>query len=213
MTTLERHPSSEFVTLVDFDWTLSNTTMSSDDLWYLMAERGDTTYEQAKIDGVAAHVDKRGGYMFEKHIAKYGLDSVQMWKELDDLVRSHNYLYDDAIEFIQELLTAGMAPEILTFGEDRFQRAKIVPILGKLSAGISEEMHIQTVMEPKGMYIARTYPGKRGVLVDDKDEQALPEGWTEIFLDRKVELDEPLKRTTGFQVYNLHQAAQVIKNL
>jgi hypothetical protein len=216
---LNDNHEGEFVTLIDYDWTLANTTESSDDLWLMIAEQSEIALEQVAADGAGFHPSHLGGYDFTKHVDSYGLDEDELWEELDymaEVAADRNppaYLYSDSALFMRNLIRNGLSPSILTFGEDRFQRAKINPNLDYLSDGTTYQIPVDTVMEGKGEFIARTYPNKKGVLVDDKPGQKLPDGFTEIQLDRAADLQDPKKIESGFIVADLFQAQQIIEQI
>jgi len=76
------------------------------------------------------------------------------------------------------------------------------------------DIRCKVVFEKKGLYIARTMlQGEQGVLVDDVSDQKLPEGYTEIHIDRTAQLQEAREIENGYQVSDLSQAVQIIKNI
>jgi len=86
-----------------------------------------------------------------------------------------------------------MAPDydvaILTFGQEAFQLLKIEhePKLNDMPAYITQEL--------KSKYIAAHFSDRpSGVLVDDKPNQGLPSGWTEIHIDRAAKVYETPQR-------------------
>ncbi len=205
---------------LDYDFTLFDTARFSTDLWQEVARLTDIPLAQAAADGEGFHADPvLGGYDYEKHMAAYGLESAAMWAVLDDVVRSNDYLYEDSAEFVQVLRAEGYRPYILSYGVMPYQRAKIVPYIGKL-AGASDErrntgpdLGYTIILRRKGEYIAEAYPGARGALVDDVANQILPEGFVEIHIDRSLELTSPQEKAGGFVVANLAQAQHVIRSL
>ncbi len=222
------HPISsienEPLALIDYDWTLADTTKSSRDLWAMISEITKVPVEQIATDGEGFHPSHLGGYDYAAHIRSYGLDEAAMWGELDELARSGAeqkppaYLYDDSAPFMQELINSGQDPTILTFGVEPFQLGKIKPNLAHLT-GIPDcddgrlQIPVTAALEPKGVYIARAFPGRRGFLVDDKPNQQLPLGFAEIHLDRTRPEDHIEQTETGFVVGSLMQALNAIKSL
>lgn len=205
--------------LVDFDLTLFRTDAFAGDLWQEMATQSGRPVTETEEDGKNFHLDPvLGGYDFHAHIDSYGLSRDVLWKRLDELVRSKDYLYPDAAPFIQALQGAGYSPSILSYGENQYQSAKIVPVLAKL-AGFqdgtteNESLSYDVVFQKKGQYIAATYPGEQGVLVDDVPGQNLPGGFVEIQLDRQSGLATPQEKVGGFVVANLEQAYSVIRDI
>ncbi len=204
---------------VDFDLTLFNSKHFAADLWQNIAWHSGVTVEQVAADGATFHVDPvLGGYEFDKHTASYGLDPNVMWSELDDIVRSTDYLFDDSIPFMTELRGNRYNPRILSFGEDCFQRAKIIPYLGRLAGNEDgqikvNEIGLDVVFRRKAEHIAEKHPNERGVLVDDVPNQGLHEGFVEVHIDRSLILPGPLEKPEGFTVANLEQAYEVISSL
>lgn len=209
--------ADNFTVYSDFDSTLFETHRFSDDLAALVAH-------EAKLDPVKVRSDMKtfitapglGGYEYEAHVLSYGLEASKLWLLLADLVKTNNYLFADSLPFMRELRTDGYDPKILSFGEDRFQRAKIEPNLSRL-IGIAEHeaepLDFQVVYRRKNEHIGKLHAGERGVLVDDVPNQELPAGFTEIHLYRARKLTEPEIITTGYIVSNLKQAGEVIRQL
>lgn len=206
--------------LVDFDVTLFKTHEWMHDLWTEFAARTGLSYADVGADGQRFHVDPvLGGYDFNAHCDSYGLDRTLMWRRVEEMARSKDYLYDDSPAFIQQLQDAGYRPAILSFGERDFQTVKILPTLGRLSgikdreAASGSELPFTVVMEKKGDYIAREYAGEQGVLVDDVPDQNLPGGFSEIHIDRHSDQQKHEDKVRGFVVANLAQALDVIRSL
>ncbi len=211
---------SELNLHIDYDLTLFDTDRFASDLWQEFARLTGLPLEQVISDGAQLHADPiLGGYDFSGHAALYGLDPIAMWARLDEIIRSRDYLYEDSAEFMQALRADGYNPRILSFGESHFQRAKIVPYLGKLvgescrMSDVDSELDYTVIFRKKGEYIAETYPGSLGALVDDVPDQNLPEGFTEIHLDKTLELSSPQEKVGGFVVASLAQARLVIKSI
>ena len=88
------------------------------------------------------------------------------------------YVYEDVPAFIAAIqhLTAGIA--VITHGTPRFQRLKW---------SLAPEIHglpFHAILEPKAAFIARTYPGRHGTIIDDKAVRDLPQGFAHIWIDR-----------------------------
>jgi len=149
--------------------------------------------------------------------SSYDLNSGVLWTRLDELVQGNDYLYADSARFMQELLGDDFDPTILSFGEAKFQQAKIIPCLEKLagSSWAASRIGVEVVARRKAEHLAETYRGHRGVLLDDVPRQNLPAGFIEIQIDRKRDLPQLLgnKALGGFVVSNLAQALQVIRSL
>lgn len=205
---------SEFVTYVDFDTTLYDTKLFAVALFRVIASTAHTS-----PDLVASNVKQftfdplLGGYDYAAHIASFGLDPEHMWQQLDLLLKRHNYLYDDSVTFVQAARQRGYDPHILTFGEERFQLAKITPLLHTLSGDGQELVPVTVVDRRKRLHIQDTNAGQSGVLIDDVPNQALPLGFTEIHIDRTRLLAQPASKPGGYTVSNLAQALQCMEEL
>jgi len=208
--------SQQFVVYVDFDSTLYDTPRFSADLYQMIAKAaelppGRVVAEATRFRGHA----KLGGYDYAAHVSSYGLDPESMWPRLEEIARTKDYLYPDAVAFIHALHGDGLTPRILSFGERRVQAAKIKATLGRLSPVPGGRPLAYTIIfEPKNGHIAALHPGERGVLVDDIPDQQLPAGFHEIHLDRRRGNDAPLARHgDNFAVANLLQAGEAIHQL
>lgn len=206
---------SELSVHVDFDWTLHDTTAFINDLWPMIAIASSRPLDEVAKDGDHFHADPvLGGYSYDDHVASYGLDAVEMWQKVHDMVHANDYLYPESAHFIQNLRKAGFDPKLLSFGETRFQTAKIKPTLSRLVGGNSTKpLEVEIVFCKKRELLAEKYAGRHGVLVDDVAGQQLPDGFTEIHFDRDSGLIEPQETESGFVVGSLYQALDVIKNL
>jgi len=202
---------------VDFDFTLYNTKRFGGDLWQAIATAYRVPVAELSADANDYNTHPiLGGYDFAAHMAAHGLDPAQMWEVLDTL-RHEDYLYDDSATFIGRLRAEDYNPRILSFGEQRFQEAKIRPTLTTLTGDDPKAQHqcldYEVVSRPKSEHLADILPGEHGVLVDDKPDQHLPPGFSEIHLDRGRILAKPLRKTDGYTVSDLMQAYQVIQQL
>jgi hypothetical protein len=211
--------STAFHIYVDFDSTLYDTKRFRDDLWQAItiAYGVSVTELRADVKDYNTH-PILGSYNFAAHMAAHGLDPAQMWNVLDTLTHE-DYLYKDSVEFIRVLRANDYDPRILSFGERRFQEAKIRPTLTALTEsdpkaqGQHQRLGYEIVSRPKGEHLTHTLPGEHGVLVDDKSDQHLPLGFTEVHLDRGRIIAKPLRKTGGYTVSDLMQAYQVIQEL
>jgi hypothetical protein len=166
-----------------------------------------------KSDGLAYFFHPTlGGYEYEKHIRKYNFDPEDMWAELDKVATQKDYLYAESADFMRSLQADGYTPKILTFGEKRFQLAKILPTLSRLKNGTAD-IEVIVVDQKKNIRIAALHNGQRGVLIDDKPDQELPSGFTEIHLNKDLGVREPQFNGNVVSVSTLAQARQVIDSL
>jgi hypothetical protein len=206
---------NNFVVYIDFDSTLYNTAAFSHGLWTVIARKAGISIDQVKTDAASYFFHPTlGGYEYEKHIAIYGLNPEEMWQELDDIVRNNNYLYQDSPEFMQSLVKNGYRPKILTFGEKRFQLAKIYPTLKYFSHNHQFEIEdVIVVDKKKNEHINLYHKGQKGVLVDDKPDQDLPSEFTEIHINREFRLASPQIKENIAIVSDLTQARVIIDKL
>lgn len=206
----------ELAVYLDFDKTLFDTPRFSADLQRLIANAAGLPNEQVASDSSQFRTHARlGGYSFEAHLRAYGLDPEIMWQQLHALTHTNDYLYPDASHFVQSLRAEGFDPQILSFGERRFQEAKIMPTLPRLAGELGARALSYTVVyEPKNGYLASLHSGEQGVLVDDIPSQQLPAGFYEVHLDHGRDSGTPYARTAdGFVVANLSQARDAIREL
>lgn len=207
----QRRTDTDYVVLLDLDSTLFDTRRFGADLWSEIAHEAGVSAEKVAQDATTFRLNSwLGGYSFEQHIASYKLNPPFMWRRLAHLLRSTNYLYDDAPEFVQGLRADGFEPRILSYGETRIQGTKILSCLADLVGPNAVDLGFDITDRPKRMPISQRYPNRRGVLVDDVQGQQLPTGFVEINLDRSRELQEPEQIVGGFVVSNLTQARQLI---
>ncbi len=204
-----------FHVYVDFDRTLFDTPRFGNDLSQLVAKYANISPVQAREDAAPFYTHEvLRSFDFEAYVAAYGLDPDTMLEHVRELALTDNYLYADSTQFIQTLQAGGFKPKILSFGEHRFQHAKIIPTLVHLFGGtLPSTFETHVILEPKGPHIARKHPGEQGVLVDDVPDQNLPAGFREIHLDRATELKRPRPKAGGFTASNLEQAYQVITQI
>lgn len=137
--------------------------------------------------------------------AELAMSITEMIKNKPD-----NYLFFDAVDILSDLnqFAHGYEVEILTFGDNQFQAIKTDP--GELIRKIP----IRIISEPKSEYIKREFSDYRGILIDDKPDQQLPEGWLEINLLRSNQsLNDIYEQSKNvYVINNLHQAQPIITN-
>jgi haloacid dehalogenase-like hydrolase len=204
--------NDNFIFYVDFDSTLYNTGRFAAELFSVISKESGVSRENVASDSKQffSHPGL-GGYDYAAHVESLGLDPEVMWRKLSELVKANNYLYPDSVPFMQAARNKGYEPKILSFGEQRFQMIKIQSVLTMLadSNGINPEVSV--VNRKKHEHIRALHPGQKGLLIDDVSDQELPPGFTEIHLNRNLELANPIQKAGGFTVCNLHQALQAIR--
>jgi hypothetical protein len=212
-------PPNTLRVYIDFDRTLFDTQRFGRDLNHIVAMHAGISPEQARADAAPFYTHAiLHSFDFESYVTAYGLNPDAMLDQVHQLALTNPYLYDDSAWFMQTLQNNGFNPTILSFGEDRFQRAKITPTLTHLFETVplsapKPRTNVRVILEPKGQHIALKHPGEQGVLVDDIPEQHLPEGFHEIHLDREINLQHPKPKTGGFTVSDLRQAYASIASL
>ena len=204
----------DFVIYIDFDRTLYDSGRFSDDLWALIGRQAgiDPSQVAESVAKFETH-ETLGGYDYEAHIRAFGLDPAQMWAKLAQLLDAYDYLYDDSARFVQSLLGSGYRPRILSFGNYKFQAAKIAPTLDVLAGTTGHELGYDIVMRRKREHLIEYHPGEHGVLIDDKPGQELPEGFTEITLDRPRGLAEVVREGPAYVASDLAQVRALIEDL
>jgi hypothetical protein len=206
--------TKDFILYVDFDSTLYNTKAFAADHFALIAQ-----YARVYPKEIADSIDQffshpgLGGYDYNSHIEFYGLDPKIMWQKLEELVQHNNYLYPDSARFIQNARQKGYDPKILSFGEQRFQLIKIRPTLEMLAGKYSKPIEVSVVDRKKHAHIRALHMDQHGALIDDVPDQELPDGFTEIHIDRSLEPNQPTKKDSGFTISDLDQALEIIESL
>jgi len=204
----------DFVFYVDFDRTLYDSHRFTTDLFSAAAkEVGITTEEVFSNLGQFFPHPTLGGYDFEAHMKAIGASPKTMWQHLEELVNTNDYLYPDSKPFIRAARQAGFDPQILSFGEERFQMIKIIPAM-KMLVDEGEVLPKVTVVDrKKHEHIRELHPGQIGVLIDDVPDQELPEGFIEIHIDRSTSMPKPVPKLDGYRVSDLMQSLDIIKAL
>ncbi|HYH74550.1 MAG TPA: HAD family hydrolase [Candidatus Saccharimonadales bacterium] len=204
----------DFILYVDFDKTLYENRRFNPDLLGIVSDKTSVPLDEIEstVHRFSSHPGL-GGYDFAAHMAHYGLDPEDMWQQLERIVQQKDYLYPDSIPFMQQVRQRGHQPKILTFGEKRFQMIKIVPVLPLLADEQGNHPEVTVVDKRKHEHIRKLHPGQRGALIDDVPNQDLPEGFTEIHIDRASNLAAPLRKDNGYTVRDLMQALAVLELL
>ncbi|HEX8763436.1 MAG TPA: HAD family hydrolase [Candidatus Saccharimonadales bacterium] len=205
---------NEFVLYVDFDSTLYDAKRFGQDLFEVIAKQADVSSRNvaATVESFFTH-PQLGGYDFVGHITSFGLDAKIMWRQLEELLAKNNYLYQDSSDFIRTVRHYGYRPKILSFGDERFQKLKILSVIPLLTGANSSSLDVIVIDHKKADYIRAHTPGQVGVLIDDVPNQKLPAGFTEINIDRRLKLSNPVKNKDGYQISTLAQAHHILAQL
>lgn len=185
--------------LVDVDRTIFKTSEFTDILWLAVGKVCgiDGKAELAKHESYHVYLDdniqqlaiptkdnKRLRYYdFGAHLqAVTDMDKDEVTLAAQTELSKHNFVYPDAQAILQSIKDRpDLELSFVTFEQDWYQKIKrrqilrVVPEFGQFA------WHV--IQEYKGPYIARTYAGSQGWLIDDKQEQ-LPVGYKLLWLQR-----------------------------
>ena len=198
---------------LDYDRTLFDTDRFAAALLDLLAQETGKTPGSIKESATKAKIDpKFGGFDLDGLVATLGLNSRQVYAELDSLLASDDFLIDGAAQFVQTLLDSGYAPEILTFGQKGIQSAKIEVYLDKLTGDRPRtDLACHITDEPKTDFIRKQAGSAQGILMDDVAGQELPRGFVEINFAQNAKLEAVETNKSGFRVSTYPQALKAIR--
>jgi hypothetical protein len=201
--------TNQQLVLVDFDRTLFDLQLFYGTVWATLGEMYGFDAEKAIAEMrdyyYEAHNGYHGTYGFANHLHHYApdADEHETIAVLKDKLAGKRMLYDDADVIFEWAKTREV--RILSFGETHLQEFKMA--FCQELAVIPQDF----ILSPKPQFIADTYPGRHGVLVDDKIEKGLPEGFKQIWIvrdpndprlenkpDGDIILVNSLKRVTEF---------------
>ncbi len=170
------HPVTPPVLLLDVDRTLLDTSA-----WCRLVAR--TLYPDSADAALSAFTRSGTGhglthtFDLDAAAAALGCAAADLIARIDAEVDGRACCYPDTGPLLAAVAREHVEAALCTFGDRRWQAVKL------RSCGLNQ-LPAHIVGEPKRYAIARTYPGRTGWLVDDKPGQHLPDGWTEILLDR-----------------------------
>lgn len=113
--------------VIDFDYTLFNTSAFVDKLTFEFTRFG--ILPEAFRETMAEVKKELGYYDYKKHLEQlvFGKEYQEALEVIDSVLsQAGEFLYPDALPFLQRTHAAGHSLYILTFGEDDWQRKKIV---------------------------------------------------------------------------------------
>lgn len=167
--------------LLDLDRTLFDTARFMPALWRALAAHYTLNYEH-QMALVPQFYRSMGDYRYydlKLHLQDgLGLDPDQAIGAVTPVLQKQDFVFPDAIHIAEWQSRPNYDVRILTFGPLWVQEFKM-RFAPKIAA-----LPIDIVLEPKNKFIARQYPGRTGFLVDDKRNPNLPQGFTEVWLDR-----------------------------
>lgn len=123
---------------------------------------------------------------FDEILIRLDISKESFQQVVTSSAGNNKFILKDAVGFIEWLQQCTTHEvRILSFGQYYFQMLKLL-----VSPALSNfPEHI--IMQRKNEFIAKEYTNRTGILIDDKPNQALPEGWVELFIDR---LSKPLEQ-------------------
>ena len=176
--------SEQPIYFVDFDFTLFDTRLFSDVLFSSLATASNLPFNEVATTSSNYYTHPTlGGYDIAKHAMSIGVSPEIVWPLLDDVLKN-DFLYGDSNVFLEELVADGNLVTILSFGEQKFQLAKIGSVLERTSKSVQDATEVHIVQERKTNFIQRFYPRHFGMLIDDVPSQNLPEGILEVHIQR-----------------------------
>lgn len=164
--------------VLDFDNTLFDTKQFFADASQVTSKLANMSLEQWYQVYKSFYFTKDGlsHYDFYAHLGTLDLSITAVENAIIGQAAGKDYLYKDVHPFLDGLpLRANTF--VLTYGEDHFQRFKY-----KLS-GL--DLPIFTVLEPKGLWLARRFGAKNGIMIDDQPVLDLPGNFKNIMIDRQ----------------------------
>lgn len=174
------------VLFLDLDRTLLDTPHFMQSLWREIAKayNAGLEHQMAQVPHWYRAVGDYHYYDLRMHLQEgMGLDPDAVLAKITLALQKEDFLYPDASELAAWLERADYEVRVLTFGPPWVQQFKIslVPAIAKLPCDM--------ILEAKKAFIAREYAGRQGLLVDDKRNPGLPDGFTEVWLNRDSDMD------------------------
>lgn len=197
------------IVLLDFDRTLFDTDSFWTDFSICLAEASGLK-SSVIFKEYENYVSEKGKFRFidyDNLILRYNINHKLVLKLMNKRMSNKQYLFADALLALKLLDNEKKRIEIaiLTFGQYKFQRMKI---------SFCKELNYITsyvTLLPKNEFIQYYLSKRTGYLVDDKIGQNLPEGWTEVHINRKIALDS-LNRINDklIEISNLEQISEIL---
>lgn len=173
-------PDDRPTVLLDFDRTTFDSNRFYIDALAVLERRFGVNARQMAAD-YTQHCEWRNGIRFYdllSHTEALGIAGEIAGKVISDGLAGRNYVYDDVVPFLAFVQTRASRVEIVTHGLPRFQELK-----RRLAPAISL-LPFHPIVVPKADFIAETYPGAHGLMIDDKMVEGLPAGFRHIWIDR-----------------------------
>lgn len=194
------------ILFLDLDRTLFDTTRFMRDLWQAIGQiyNVNPQHQLAELPEWYHQMGELRYYHFEEHVqAVLHQNADQVATAVRPLLADKNFLYPDVAELSKWQKRADYQIRILSFGGDWFQKFKIsfCPDIADLPRDI--------ILEAKNIFIARTFAGAQGFLVDDKRNPDLPPGFTEVWIDRQSDVQK-IKKDGIIIINSLTQVQEVL---
>ena len=183
--------------LLDLDYTLFNTDRFVQDLAQLVAPAAGIAapvYRQQIPDYYEHNGMHLAHYRFSQHLGALGLNKGFLEEKITPVMTGRDYTYPDVDASVRAFIRDGYDVRVLTYGEQSYQQLKL------RCAGIAGQLAADIILEGKGLYIGRRFPGRAGAIIDDKQITDLPAGVRAIYIDRTG--------TTAGRSRDLHEARQ-----
>lgn len=169
--------------LLDFDRTVFDSDRFYDDVKLLLQRRYAIDPQRLANEYLEYCQWQEGVRYYDlfQHVRAYGLDEAAVEAGIERELACHDYVYADVAPFLGFLAPRAELVEIITHGSARFQQLK-----RRLAPGL-QALAFHDILLPKAEFIAANYPGKHGVIIDDKLVEGLPAGFSHIRIDRSAE--------------------------
>lgn len=169
---------------LDFDDTLYRTTYGYSEMCRAVAQLYDIRLLSFVMRMLrmrkkfASGGSSRGALQYFHTIRSYGIDPAEAEALIFKRINNKDYLYKDAVQFLDWLEGQGIKPTILTFGDPETQDFKmsLIPRIRSFEKII--------VQEPKQDYLKKLAKHD-AILVDDKPVVQLPQWCRGVLLARK----------------------------
>jgi hypothetical protein len=166
---------------VDLDRTIFDTNRFFPIVWQAVGDLYPGVHVEQEIGLIDRWYETSVGdlrtYYFEKHFeAVTGVKFEDGFAVLHEHLKGGDYAFPDA-QVVNSWGELGYNVRILSFGGRGFQELKL-----SLIPEFDQPRDI--ILERKGAFIARHYPGAHGFMIDDKRNPGLPGGVQEVWLNR-----------------------------
>jgi hypothetical protein len=194
--------------LLDLDTTLLKTYVFWQDFLDVFVLSSGLSKNRYLRSNMQKDAHLRDSIDYELLITDFNYSNNVIKNKVMQIMRLKSYLFDDARSFLEHLqnLSSSFDVAILTYGQNHFQQLKInhTPELLRIKTYITRQS--------KSEYIKENFSERpRGVLIDDKPDQKLPDNWIEIHIDRSQKVyNTPVKvRKNCWRITNLKDILRI----